>query len=162
MFVSFVVLFVSLFFLLFFFQYLIPFCWPLHCTPPLPFLPLPLSFAMLLLWEATGTWHCEERAVGEWCLVCGWSLFILKRGGHGMYHHARWLLGWAWWLSHSSCCLFYVSVFPHLFCNINKKLRLNLWVKIRWTCNMPGYQISCNQRVWIASSLFLGVSFFLG
>lgn len=59
-----------------FFQYLIPVCWPLPWTPPLPLLPLPLSFAMLLLWEAAGTWRCEERAVGEWCLDCGWPLSV--------------------------------------------------------------------------------------
>lgn len=54
---------------------------------------------------------CNALAVGShgnvtlwgtcvWWVVSGlWLTAFFCKGGDGMYHHARWLLGCAWWLS---------------------------------------------------------------
>lgn len=73
---------------------LLCFCWSTSCLLTCPLLlPLSSSSCDARAVVAQGTWRCEERAVGEWRLDC--------RPAGACVATPWWLLGCAWWQSHS-------------------------------------------------------------
>lgn len=89
---------------------LLCFCWSTSCLLTCPLLlPLSSSSCDARAVVAQGTWRCEERAVGEWRLDC--------RPAGACVATPWWLLGCAWWQSHSLFFFYwFIFLFPLSFC----------------------------------------------